>query len=132
MLNLHHVGSGLLHDLPFKNNLDFSVDAACVVYIVVDCVISLSFASALNIIVGKKKHPFSHCVLDHFWVICMLPDSYSYRKQPGFCARTSRLSPTRLWPLCMLSFSYVSPSFVYIPVMWFICGYSHGSPGVFI
>ena len=104
-------------------------------FIVVDCVyISVNCVCALNIIVGNKKLPCSHCVSDHLRVICMLPRSQTLTRtgnsQP--CARTSRLSPTRLWPLCVLSFPYVSPSFVYIPVMWFTCGYSHWSPCVFI
>ena len=111
-----HVGSGSMRDLPFEK-IDFLTQL--VLYLLWQTAsISLLTASALTMIVGEKNDPLSHCGLNRpptsYLHVPSLPDPYTCRKQSGLCARTSRFSPTRL---CVLSFSYVSPSFVYIPVV---------------
>lgn len=55
--------------------------------------------------------------IDHIQTICMLPDPTLTRDNQSSARALAVLSPTLLWPLCVFSFSYVSPSFVYIPVV---------------
>lgn len=53
--------------------------------------------------------------IDHVQAICMLPDPYAYQRQSIPCARTCRFESHSF--VALVSFSYVSPSFVYIPVV---------------
>ena len=114
------MGSGLLHDLPFEKNLNLLTQL--VLYLLWQtALISLSTASALNIIVGNKKHAFSYCGLDRS------PTGYLHAPRP------LRLPETIM--LLRAHVSFESHAFVCVAFLvrfTFICVHSSRAFNLFV